>query len=154
MQKTVVATKVANLSRNLEAFLNDNGFCFSRQTIKCHHRDVFNIVCDTHESGLLEQRITAYVQDKLICFEAVVPVTSTDSNAMAALVNTLNITYAVGTFQFDIRDGELNWTHFLSTRRGEWPGDDNVMSMLNSAREMGGILYRDLLSENASPIIP
>ncbi len=154
MNKTDAATQAANLSQNLEAFLNHNGFCFSRKTIERLHRDIFNIVCDTQEKGLIEQRITAYVHDKLILFEAAVPVTSTDNNAVAALVNTLNIAHPAGTFQFDIRDGELNWTHFLSACHGKWPGNENVMLVMNSAREMAGILYRELLSTNASPAIP
>lgn len=98
------------------------------------------------KGGLAEQRITAYVHDKLIFFEAAVPVTCTDSNAVVTLVNTLNLKHPVGTFQYDIRDGELNWTVYLAARDGKWPGDDNVGTVLTLAREMAGLLYRELVS--------
>lgn len=146
MNNPAAAAMVANLAQHLEAYLTEHDYCFARQTIERRHRDIFDIVCDTGERGLAEQRITAYVHDKLIFFEAAVPVTCTDSNAVVTLVNTLNLKHSTGTFQYDIRDGELNWTVYLAARDGKWPGDDNVGTVLTLAREMAGLLYRELVS--------
>lgn len=146
MNNPAAAAMVANLAQHLEAYLTEHDCCFARQTIERRHRDIFDIVCDTGERGLAEQRITAYVHDKLIFFEAAVPVTCTDSNAVVTLVNTLNLKHPTGTFQYDIRDGELNWTVYLAARDGKWPGDDNVGTVLTLAREMAGLLYRELVS--------
>lgn len=146
MNKPDAAAKVANLAQNLESLLSEKRFSFFRQTIEQPHRDIFYIICDTNEKGLVEQRITAYIHDKLIFFEAAVPVTHTDDDAVAALVNNLNLIHPFGTFQLDLRDGELNWTNYLAARNGAWPGNDIVLSMLESAKEMAGVLYRELLS--------
>ena len=142
MNNPAAAEKVANLAQHLETLLKENDFCFSRQTIERRHRDIFDIICDTNEKGLVDQRITAYVHDSLIFFEAAVPVTHTDEDAVAALVNTLNLSHSIGTFQLDLRDMELNFTNYLAARNGVWPGNDNVLSMLKSAKEMASVLYR------------
>ena len=151
MKQSDAAAKVANLIQHMETLLQEKDMCYARQTIERRHRDIFDIIFDAQEEGMLEQRIAAYVHDKLLFFEVAVPVTCADDDVVAALVNDLNCTYPVGTFQFDIRDGELNWTHYLAARNGVWPGDDMVLSVLASAREMAGVLYRALLAASDAP---
>lgn len=146
MNNPTAAKRVANLAQHLETLLSENDFCFSRQTVERRHRDIFDIICDTNETGLVDQRITAYVHDNLIFFEAAVPVTHTDEDAVAALVNTLNLSHSIGTFQLDLRDMELNFTNYLAARNGAWPGNNNVLAVLKSAKEMAGVLYREILS--------
>ena len=146
MNNPAAAAMVANLAQHLEAYLNENDYCFARQTVEQRHRDIFDIICDTNESGLVEQRITAYIHDRLIFIEAAVPITCTDDIAVAALVNKLNLMHPTGTFQYDIRDGELNWTVYLAARDGRWPGNDNICTVLALACEMAGLLYRELVT--------
>ena len=151
MNKPAPAAIVANLARHLEAFLIDHRFCFSRQTHERRFRDVFDLIVETDEAGLTEQRITVYIQKQLLVFEAVLPVTCTDEDAVAALVNYLNLHNAIGTFQLDLEDMELNWTSYLVAGNGAWPGDDIVLSRLETAREMVGVLYRALCSVSRTP---
>lgn len=146
MNKIEAAARVASLSQHLESFLTEKGMRFSRQSVSRRPREIFDIVCDSHEKGLIENWITVYVHDELIFIESAVPVTSLDNHAVAAMVNRLNINYPMGSFQFDIRDGELNWTHYLAARQGAWPGNDMMMAALKAAQEMAGVLYRELLS--------
>lgn len=150
MNKTEIAAREANLAQKMDSLLKTHDICYSRQTIKRRYRDIFDIIFDNAEKGLLEQRISVYVHDRLIFFEASVPVTRTSNDDVAALVNTLNIEHPMGSYQYDIRDGELNWTHYLPAREGEWPGDGSVLSVLTTAQEMAARLYRALLSENTS----
>ncbi len=143
------AARKARLAGKMESFLNENSMLFSRQALRKQRRDIFDIVFDSPEEGLLEQRVVAYIHDRLILFEASVPLTSSDADAVAALINTLNNAYPAGLFQYDIRDGELNWTHYLVARNGTWPGDDSVLNALDLARKMAAVLYHALLSDGA-----
>ena len=144
MNKNALPENTANLSAQLESFLIENGAAFFRRTV--NQRELFDMVTDTDKKGLTEQRITAYVHDNLIFFEASFPVAYADSDAVAAIVNDLNIRYPVGSFQFDARDGQLTWTQFLAARNGSWPGNDSISAVFNAAREMTGLLYQKLLA--------
>lgn len=150
MNKPDVASNAASLAQHLESLLGENHFCFSRRATECAHRAVFDIVCDTNEKEWAEQRITAYVYDRLICFEAAVtmPAACTDKDAAAALVNDLNLFYSAGTFQLNLQSGEMNWTNYVAVGSSAWPGDDVVLFMLESSKEMARILYRKLFSAN------
>lgn len=146
MKKYNDPERQAKLAASFESFLKDHGFCYSRQTIAKRNRDIFDIICDTDESDLTEQHISAYVHDDLIFIEAAVPVVSNDKSKTATLINELNIENPIGTFQYDIRDGELNWTHFLPSYNGQRTGDTMLCEVLNRSKQMAALLYQSLLS--------
>ena len=72
MKQSDAAAKVANLVQHMETLLQEKDMCYARQTIERRHRDIFDIIFDAQEEGMLEQRIAAYVHDKLLFFEVAV----------------------------------------------------------------------------------
>lgn len=150
MKDTNSAAK-AHLARCLDAYLSANHFFYARKDNGNERPIVFDIICETSEKGLAEQRISAFVNNDVVFFEAGIPVIYSDQSVVLNLINTLNLTYTNGTYQYDVRDGELNWVIYLSARDGKWPGDDNISTVIAIAPEMAGLLYRRLVSiANAS----
>lgn len=131
--------------KRIKRLLIHKGIVYSSRMISYRHLCIFDMIYSADLPECLEQRITMYVYEKMICVHAAVPVISIDEEATALLINALNIENAIGVFRYDVVSGEMKWTYVFDDQHGKWPGDAHILAVFRIAKDMTKKLYINLL---------
>lgn len=127
----------------LERYLSESGVRYARRMNNRQKGTTFNVILDSPGEELIEQSILIYVHDSMLYLDATVCVNCSDRIDLAALVNTLNDRYAVGSFQYNPLKGNLCFAHYVAARDGIWPGNEAVGEALALAQRMSAVLYHE-----------
>lgn len=148
MGKTTAAEqKMQRVQHNqacAEAFLERHGYLYAKR------RDKPLLCVALPDSGgqLGETKAMLTIREHVVCIDVLAPLTSMDKKQMARLVNRLNLTQRKGTFQYDMRDGEVGLTQFIPAEWA-WPGDEVFVEAFQTGCEGVLRLHTALLEETA-----
>ena len=130
-----------------EAFLKEQEICFGREAGA--EDPFYDLTFQASLPGILEYHVTVRIKAHTLSFEAGIPITSTDEAMVCALVNRLNSELPVGLYQYDRRDGELTWNHFLAMSDWQFPDREHLLKTLTLTHQRVSQLCLALLENEA-----
>lgn len=124
-----------DFAQQWEAFLNEQDICFGRAPDD-EDELAYDLTFQASIPGVLEYHVAVHVKSHTMYFEAAIPITYSDKDAVCLLVNQQNIEHLVGLFQCDRRDGETTWNHFLTLSDWRFPDKACLCKALTLTHQM------------------
>lgn len=106
--------------------------------------DGYMLVRKPGAADFSEYSIQVRIMTGLMTFKAVLPMAFSNRDAALAVINDLNAAYPIGLFQYDSKQDELTWKHFLAFPERYFPEKRTLARVIRQADRMI-LLLRDRL---------
>lgn len=142
---TVHETDLRVWYRNrFKTFLAEEHMEYGQGFLSYDPDDCYMLVRKPGAADFTEYSIRVSIRQGMMTFTAVLPMAFSNRDVALAVINDLNAAYPIGLFQYDSKQDELTWNHFLAFPERYFPEKRTLGGVIRQADRMI-LLLRDRL---------